>query len=78
MTGTALYDVRRAGGTDEMDALLALRYQVFCREQGVPEHEESDGRDHEAVHLVAVAEGEVVGTCRLLLVGATAQFSREG
>jgi ElaA protein len=76
MTGTALYDVRRVRGTDEMEALLALRYEVFCREQGVPEHEESDGRDHEAVHLVAVADGKVVGTCRLLLVGATAQFSR--
>jgi predicted GNAT family N-acyltransferase len=76
MTGTALYDVRRVRGTDEMGELLALRHDVFCLEQGVPEHEESDGRDHEALHLVAVADGQVVGTCRLLLVGATAQFSR--
>ena len=49
---------------------------MFCVEQGVPEHEELDGRDHEGIHLVAVADGELVGTCRLLMVGTTAQFSR--
>ncbi len=76
MTGTVLYDVRRVRGDQEMQALLALRHKVFCEEQGVPVHEETDGRDHDALHLVAVSDGEVVGTCRLLLVGSTAQFSR--
>lgn len=75
MTGTVLYDVRRARG-DEMNALLELRHDVFCVEQGVPEHEEMDGRDGEALHLVAVQDGDVVGTCRVLFVGSTAQFSR--
>lgn len=76
MTGTALYQVRRAR-PDEMQALLRLRYDVFCREQGVPEWEEVDGRDREGIHLVAVgAGGEVLATCRVLMVGATAQFSR--
>lgn len=59
-----------------MEAALALRHEVFCREQGVPEYEELDGRDHEGVHLVAVAGDELVGTCRLLQVGSTVQFSR--
>lgn len=59
-----------------MEALLELRHDVFCREQGVPLHEEMDGRDDEAMHLVAVRDGEVVGTCRLLFVGPTVQFSR--
>lgn len=76
MTGTALYDVRRVRGDQEMQELLHLRHNVFCEEQGVPEHEETDGRDHDALHLVAVADGRVIGTCRLLLVGSTAQFSR--
>ena len=75
MTGTILYDVRRARSA-EMEALLALRHDVFCGEQGVPEHEEMDGRDDEALHLVAVKDGEVVATCRILFVGPTAQFSR--
>jgi predicted GNAT family N-acyltransferase len=76
MSGTAVYEVRRMRGDDELRAALALRHDVFCVEQGVPSHEELDGRDHEGLHLVAVFEGEVVATCRLLMVGPTAQFSR--
>jgi predicted GNAT family N-acyltransferase len=59
-----------------MEAALKLRHDVFCIEQGVPEREELDGRDHEGIHLVAVGDGELLATCRLLLVGTTAQFSR--
>jgi predicted GNAT family N-acyltransferase len=79
------YQVRRVQGSEEMRAALALRHEVFCREQGVPEYEELDGRDDEGIHLVAIAldeseeggtRGELVGTCRLLLVGTTVQFSR--
>ncbi|MBV9473738.1 MAG: GNAT family N-acetyltransferase [Solirubrobacterales bacterium] len=76
MTGTLSYEIRRVGSEDEMAQALELRHEVFCEEQGVPEHDELDGRDHEALHLVAVAEGRLVGTCRVLLVGSTAQFSR--
>ena len=47
MTGTLTYEVRRARGEHEMAAALALRHEVFCVEQGVPEHEELDGRDHD-------------------------------
>jgi predicted GNAT family N-acyltransferase len=63
-------------GDAELQDALALRHDVFCREQGVPPREEQDGRDHEGLHLVAIADGQLVGTCRLLLVGSTAQFSR--
>ena len=76
MSGTLQYTVRRLAGEEEMRAALALRHEVFCVEQGVPEHEELDGRDHEALHLVAVSDGQLLGVCRLLLVGTTAQFSR--
>jgi ElaA protein len=70
------FDVRRVRGEREMREALALRHEVFCVEQGVPEHEELDGRDGEGIHLVAVANGELLGTCRVLMVGTTAQFSR--
>ena len=70
------FTVRRLAGPAEMDAALALRHEVFCREQGVPAHEEQDGRDKDGLHLVAVANGELLGTCRLLFVGPTVQFSR--
>jgi ElaA protein len=77
MTGTMLYQVRPASGEREMEALRRLRFEVFCREQGVPEHEEVDGRDGDALHLIAVDEGgDVLATCRLLFVGPTTQFSR--
>src|SRR5215831_18488287 len=76
MTGTLTYEVRRARGDDEMEALIELRHEVFCVEQGVPEREELDGRDHEGIHLVAIDDDELLATCRVLLVGRTAQFSR--
>jgi ElaA protein len=76
MTGTLLYEVRRVRGEREMAAVLELRHDVFCNEQGVPEHEELDGRDDEAIHLVAVRDDQLLGTCRVLMVGSTAQFSR--
>jgi predicted GNAT family N-acyltransferase len=70
--------IRRALPGGEREAALALRHRVFCQEQGVPEHDELDGRDGDAVHLVAIDEdrGTVVGTCRLVLAGPTVQFSR--
>jgi len=73
---TETIEIRRHNGEDEMEQLLRLRHAVFCGEQGVPEREELDGRDGEAVHLVAVEDGRVLATCRLLFVGATVQFSR--
>jgi len=76
MTGTLPYTCRRLADDTEMDAALELRHEVFCVEQGVPAHEEQDGRDHDGLHLVAVADGELLATCRLLLVGPTVQFSR--
>jgi predicted GNAT family N-acyltransferase len=76
MTETLVYDVRRVDGPVEMDTAIELRHEVFCVEQGVPVHEELDGRDADGVHLVAVCDGELLGTCRVLLIGPTAQFSR--
>ena len=69
-------EIRRARDRGEREAVLDLRRRVFCEEQGVPLRDEVDGRDNEALHLVAVEAGRVVGTCRLLYVGATAQLSR--
>jgi predicted GNAT family N-acyltransferase len=75
-------EIRRAHGRAEMDALLDLRHRVFCLEQGVPKREEIDGRDGDAIHLVAVRSdtdgegGRVVGTCRLLFIERTVQLSR--
>ena len=70
-------DVRRPRDEQEFAAALALREEVFCGEQGVTLAGDRDGRDDEALHLVALADGVVVGTCRLLIEpGGTAKFGR--
>jgi predicted GNAT family N-acyltransferase len=69
-------EVRPARDQTEVDAALALRYEVFCVEQGVSLAEERDGLDDEALHLVVVDDGDVVGTCRLLLVGSEVKLGR--
>ncbi|MDQ3647327.1 MAG: GNAT family N-acetyltransferase, partial [Actinomycetota bacterium] len=59
-----------------MGAALSLRERVFAGEQGVDPSADRDGRDHEALHLVALEGGDVVGTCRLVLDGARARLGR--
>jgi predicted GNAT family N-acyltransferase len=49
---------------------------VFSGEQGVSIAADRDGRDHESTHLVAVEDGRVVGTCRLLFRGRVARLGR--
>jgi predicted GNAT family N-acyltransferase len=73
---TQAFDIRRTRTRKEVAAAMDLRYEVFCREQGVPRHEERDGRDGDGLHLIAVSDGEIIGTCRLVFVGQTVQFSR--
>ena len=59
-----------------MEAALRLRERVFAGEQGVPIAADRDGRDDEALHLVAVDDGVVVGTCRLVFRGDVARLGR--
>jgi len=61
----------------EVDAAMELRKRVFCDEQGVSLDSERDGRDgRDALHLVAEADGRIVGTCRMIVAGRTATLSR--
>ena len=69
--------VRCAQGSREIADAIALRSAVFIHEQGVHPDEEVDGRDDDAVHLVAIdGAGGVVGTCRLLVDGPTLKLGR--
>src|SRR3954449_2848382 len=76
MTTSSAPQIRLASDEAEREAALALRHRVFCEEQGVAVDLEADGRDGEALHVVAVAGGEVVGTCRLVLDDGTAKLGR--
>jgi predicted GNAT family N-acyltransferase len=63
---------------EQLERALAIRLAVFVAEQGVSEALEIDGRDGDAEHLLALLEGEPVGTLRLRLVedGRIAKIER--
>jgi predicted GNAT family N-acyltransferase len=69
-------EVREVLTDDELAAALELRERVFCEEQGVSVEADRDGRDDEAIHIVAVDDGRVIGTCRLLFRGGVARLGR--
>ena len=64
------------GETRDIAACRALRRAVFIEEQGVSEADEVDGRDGEAVHLLATRDGVAVGTARLLITGSKGKIGR--
>ncbi len=69
--------LRWAEGEADLQGALAVRMRVFCEEQGVSPEEEVDGRDDQALHLVAIApDGQVVGTLRLLFTEASVKVGR--
>jgi len=61
------FSIIRATDETEQKGCFAVRREVFVEEQGVPEELEWDDVDRrgEAVYLVAVHEGEVLGCLRL-------------
>jgi predicted GNAT family N-acyltransferase len=71
-------EIRWAQDAADLRGALAVREEVFCREQGVSREEEIDGRDGEALHLVALAPGDrrVIGTLRLLIDAGSAKVGR--
>lgn len=62
--------VRRVVGDADLEAAYAVRAEVFVVEQHVPVELERDELDEVAVHVVAVRDGEVVGTGRLVVEDA--------
>jgi predicted GNAT family N-acyltransferase len=71
------FELRWAQTAEEVAHALAVREQVFCREQGVPSAEEHDGLDDRALHLLALGRGgRVLGTLRLLPSGGVARIGR--
>jgi predicted GNAT family N-acyltransferase len=66
--------VRLASGAD-LDAAYALRHEVFVIGQDVPEALERDELDAVSDHVVAVADGVVVGTGRLLPDGTIGRMA---
>jgi predicted GNAT family N-acyltransferase len=63
---------------ERLEQAFAIRRAVFVQEQGVSETLEFDGRDEEARHLLALRDGDPVGTLRLRWVegGRVAKIER--
>ena len=68
--------MRRARTPAEVDAALELRHRVFVDEQGVNPEADRDGRDGEALHLVAVRGERLVGTCRVIVEEGVGRLGR--
>jgi len=71
-------EVIRIRSPEQVERALAIRRAVFVVEQGVSEALEIDGRDGNAEHLLALLDGEAVGTLRLRLLedGRIAKIER--
>lgn len=62
--------------TDDIATCLALRRTVFIEEQGVSEAEEMDGRDGEALHVLATLDDAPLGCARILVTDDVAKIGR--
>ncbi len=62
--------------SDLANLAFALRREVFVTEQGVPEEEELDSFDLTADHYVAIQQGNVVATTRVIHKEEGAKLSR--
>jgi predicted GNAT family N-acyltransferase len=69
-------EVRPARDADEVDQALALRDRVFVGEQGVDPAADRDGLDGKALQFVAVEDGRVLGTCRVVVRDGVARLGR--
>lgn len=64
------------GLTDDIATCHALRRVVFIEEQNVAEALEVDGRDADALHILARLDAVPVGCARVLIAGDAAKIGR--
>ena len=66
----------RFGLTTDIDVCFDLRRAVFIDEQGIPEAEEIDAYDADALHILASAGATPIGCARVVIFGTTAKIGR--
>ncbi|AWB50414.1 drug:proton antiporter [Gemmobacter aquarius] len=62
--------------TTDIETCRRLRRIVFIHEQGVPEADELDDLDGQAIHLLATVDGVPTGSARLIAMGETGKIGR--
>ena len=70
--------IRAANTTQDIEECFRIRAEVFIVEQSVPIDMERDAHDREALHFIALADGQSVGTARVVLRdnGTSAKIGR--
>ena len=70
--------IRAAKTTQDIDECFRIRDEVFIVEQRVPIDMERDEHDSEALHFIALTDGQPVGTARVVLRdnGTSAKIGR--
>lgn len=72
-----LPEIRATRSDEEREAAIALRFEVFVVEQGVPPELERDGEDATATHVIAIdPDGAIVATYRITADGETVKVGR--
>jgi GNAT superfamily N-acetyltransferase len=66
----------RPAEPEEVPALNALRHGVFADEQGIPAELIIDEHDASAIQVVALRDGALVGTGRLVVTGSAGKIGR--
>lgn len=61
---------------EEMKVCFDIRRMAFVEEQNVPADLEMDGKDPAARHFGVLVDAEIIGTCRVRIVGSAAKIER--
>lgn len=61
---------------EELESAFEVRKKVFIEEQEVPEEIEMDGKDKEALHVLALDNEKAVGTARMRTFNEKAKLER--
>jgi predicted GNAT family N-acyltransferase len=77
-TEVGMITIRVANTPLDIEACFRIREEVFVAEQRVPTDMERDEHDCEALHFIALADGQSIGTARVVLRdnGASAKIGR--
>jgi len=62
--------------TEDLEACLNIRREVFIKGQNVPEDIEIDGEDPECTQYLVTVDGAPAATARIKALGATAKIQR--
>ncbi len=67
---------RVVANAEDMSMVIAIRAAVFMSEQQCPYHEEFDGNDFTATHILGFLGEEPIATMRIRYFGSFAKFER--